>query len=108
VRGLVSLRGQVEKSLTSMGVTGELKFKMAPSAAPPVEVTPKKHTDQLARATPAPEMEALLKQASGEKPKEKSTDDFWASAADDLGRKSVNPEVISLEEAKKMGIISGE
>lgn len=108
VRGLVSLRGQVEKALASMGVTGELKFKTAPAAAPPVAAVPKKTTDQLAKATPAPEMEALLKQAGGEKPKEKSTDDFWESAAHDLGRKSVNPEVMSLEEAKKMGIIPGE
>jgi hypothetical protein len=54
-------------------------------------------------------MEALLKQATVvEKGKEKSTDDFWESAAHDLGKKSVNPEVISLEEAKKMGIIPGE
>lgn len=108
VRGLISLRGQVEKSLTSMGVTGELKFKTSPAAAPPIVATPRRHTDQLAKATPAPEMEALLKQASGEKPKENSTDDFWESAAHDLGKKSVNPEVISLEEAKKMGIIPGE
>ena len=50
-------------------------------------------------------MEALFNNASGEKAKEKSTDDFWESAAQDLGRKSINPEVISLEEAKKMGLI---
>lgn len=106
VRGLVALRGQVEKALASMGVTGELKSKIAPLAAPPVMV-PKKQTDQLAKATPAPEMEALLKQGSSEKPKEKSTDDFWESAAQDLGRKSLNPEVISLEEAKKMGLVPG-
>ncbi len=107
VRGLLSLRSQVEKALASMGVTGELKFKTAPAAAPPVDATPKKNTDQLAKATPSPEMEALLKQAAGEKSQEKSTDDFWDTAAHDLGRKSVNPEVISLEEAKKMGIIPG-
>lgn len=106
VRGLVALRGQVEKALTSMGATGELKFKTAPVATPSVAI-PKRQTDQLAKATPAPEMEALLKQGSTEKPKEKSTDDFWESAAHDLGRKSVNPEVISLEEAKKLGLIPG-
>jgi CheY-like chemotaxis protein len=105
VRGLVTLRGQVEKALTSMGVTGQLKFKTAPAAAPPV-ATPKKNTDQLAKATPAPEMEALLTKASAQKPA--SSDDFWESAAQDLGKKSINPEVISLEEAKKMGIIPGE
>lgn len=106
MRGLVALRGQVDKALASMGVTGQLKFKTAPLAAPPVAVAPKKTTDQLAKATPAPEMEALLKQAPAKKAD--STDDFWESAAQDLGRKSTNPEVISLEEAKKMGLISGE
>ncbi|GAB4569057.1 MAG: hypothetical protein Fur0017_13300 [Anaerolineales bacterium] len=106
MRGLVALRGQVNKALVSMGVTGQLKFKTAPLAAPPVSVAPKKTTDQLAKATPAPEMEALLKQASAKKAE--SADDFWESAAQDLGRKSTNPEVISLEEAKKMGLISGE
>lgn len=108
VRGLLSLRLQVEKSLTSMGVTGELKFKSAPAAAPPVQVPPKKTTDRLAKATPAPEMEALLTQAAGEKKQENSTDDFWDEAAEDMGKKSSNPEVISLEEAKKLGIISSE
>lgn len=104
VRGLVALRGQVEKALASMGITGQLKLKTAPLAAPPA-AAPKKQTDQLAKATPAPEMEALLKQAPAEKAK--GTDDFWESAAEDLGKKSTNPEVISLEEAKKMGIIPG-
>lgn len=104
VRGLVALRGQVEKALASMGITGQLKLKTAPLAAPPA-AAPKKQTDQLAKATPAPEMEALLKQAPAEKAK--GTDDFWESAAEDLGKKSTNPEVLSLEEAKKMGLIPG-
>lgn len=109
MRGLLALRTQVEKALTSMGVTGELKFKTAPAAAPPMSV-PVRNTDQLAKATPAPEMEALFEQA-GEKTKPnkaQNTNDFWEEAAEDLGRKSTNPEVISLEEAKKMGLIPGE
>lgn len=109
VRGLLSLRGQVEKALASIGVTGQLKFKTPPAAVPPVGATPKKQTNQLAKAVPAPEMEALLNRGTGKKVNEKSsTDDFWDTAAQDLGRKSVNPEVISLEEAKKLGIIPGE
>ncbi|MBL8063482.1 MAG: response regulator [Anaerolineales bacterium] len=103
VSGLMALRGQVEKALTSMGVTGELKAMAEPKTIP---VPPKKGTDQLAKATPAPEMEALLTQAPDAKAKSKTTDDFWDEAAQDLGRKSVNPEVLSLEEARKLGIIS--
>jgi len=107
VRGLVSLRMQVEKSLASMGVTGELKFKNAPVPAPPSDAPVKKQTDQLAKAIPAPEMEALLKQAS-DMDKQKNSDDFWDSAAEDVGKRSINPNVMSLDEAKKMGLISGE
>lgn len=108
VRGLLSLRTHVGKALVSMGVTGELKFKSAPAAAPPADTVPKKNTDRLAKATPAPEMEALLKGVSGEKAKGKSSDDFWDAAAQALGSKSMNPEVISHEEAKKLGLIPGE
>jgi hypothetical protein len=104
--GLMSLRAQVTKALNSMGVTGELKLKSTPASAPVATIPLKKNTDQLARATPAPEMEALLNNASSDKPKS-STDDFWDAAAEDLGRKSTNPEVISLEEAKKLGLFPG-
>ena len=107
VRGLMALRSQVEKALSSMGVTGELKLNSTPIPAPPAPVPAKRHTDQLAKATPAPEMEALLSQASG-KSKADSGDDFWESAAEDLGKKSTNPNVLSLDEAKKMGLISNE
>lgn len=107
ISGLISLRAQVVKALTSMGVTGELKFKTAPAAAPPSPTIPQRTTDRLAKATPAPEMEALLKDASVEKAQPKTSDDFWEEAAHELGKKSVNPDVISLEEAKKMGLIPG-
>ncbi|MCZ2128443.1 MAG: response regulator [Anaerolineales bacterium] len=108
VRGLVALRGQVDKSLASLGVTGQLKFKTSPLATPPVSAATVKNTEQLARTPPSPEMEALLKKALGKKAEEISTDDFWTTAAQDLARKSTNPEVLSLEEAKKMGLISDD
>lgn len=107
MRGLMSLRSQVIKALDLIGVTGQLKFKSAPAAAPPAPTVPRVSTDKLAKATPAPEMEALLKGASDEK-KKNSADDYWEEAAHEMGRKSTNPEVISHEEAKKMGLIPGE
>jgi CheY-like chemotaxis protein len=108
IRGLMSLRAQVIKALELIGVTGQLKFKSPPAAAPPVPTVPRSNTDRLAKAIPAPEMEALLKDASNEKKKKNSTDDFWEEAAHEIGKKSTNPEVISLDEAKKMGLIPGE
>ena len=108
MRGLMSLRSQVIKALDLIGVTGQLKFKSPPTAAPPAPTVPRVTTDRLAKATPAPEMEALLKDASDDKKKKNSADGFWEEAAHEMGRKSTNPEVISLEEAKKMGLLPGE
>lgn len=101
VSGLLALRTQVEKSLKSMGVTGELN-----AAAAQLKPAPKKGTDKLAKATPAPEMEALLSEAT-HKTKTGNADDFWDEAAQKLGNKPVSSEVISIEEARKLGIISG-
>lgn len=113
IGGLLALQKQVEKSLKSMGVTGELKAvsdnskeKLASSLAP--TVVAKKQTDKLASAIPAPEMEALLKDATAKKAQTTNADDFWDQAAEKHGKKPANPEVISLEEARKLGIIPGE
>ncbi|MBM4425696.1 MAG: hypothetical protein FJ031_00510 [Chloroflexi bacterium] len=98
VNGLLALRTQVEKALKSMGVTGELKSAAAQPA-------PKKKTDQLARATPAPEMEALLNQAVTQKTQAQNVDDFWNEAAQKHGNKPISSEVMSLEEARKLGLL---
>jgi CheY-like chemotaxis protein len=109
VGGLLALRGQVEKSLKSMGVTGELKSlseKDRPASASAPTVVAKKQTDKLAHATPAPEMEALLKDAASQKARPSNADDFWNQAAEEHGRKPASAEVISMEEARKLGIIT--
>lgn len=104
VSGLLALRAQVEKALKSLGVTGELKAVAEAQQKPAA----KKQTDKLAQATPAPEMEALLSQATTQKTKAQNADDFWNEAAQKHANKSPNPEVISFEEARKLGIIPGE
>lgn len=100
VAGLLALRDQIEKALKSMGVTGELNAAIAQS-----KPAPKRQTDKLASATPAPEMEALLNQAATQKTKVNNADDFWNEAAQKHANKSSNPEVISFEEARKLGIL---
>jgi CheY-like chemotaxis protein len=110
VSGLLALRGHVEKSLKSMGVTGELKAlseKDRPASASAPTVVAKRQTDRLASAVPAPEMEALLKDASAKKEQISNADDFWNQAAEEHGKKPASAEVISLEEARKLGIIPG-
>lgn len=101
IGGLTALRNEMERTLKSMGVTGELK-----SASAAVPTVPLRHTDKLARAVPAPEMEELLKQAPARKEKTEQLNDFWNEVAEKNANKPTNSEVISLEEAKKLGILS--
>ena len=103
LRAMLALRNEVERSLRSMGVTSELKEPPAPPAGSPIKK--KGRTGELLPAVPpAPEMEALLKDASKQKVKQKEIDDFWNKAAEQNARKSNNPQVISYEEARKMGL----
>jgi hypothetical protein len=109
VSALLALRTQVEKSLKSMGVTGELKLPSrdaAPASSSAPGPDPVQTEEKPLDAPPSPEMEALLKNASTNKTKPDDTDDFWNQAAEKLGNKPVNADVISLEDARKLGIIS--
>jgi len=109
VGSLLALRKEVEKSLKSMGVTGELKLPAEGKRANPVEEpkvsVPKIQTDQLKKITPAPEMEQLLEQATTQKSKAEDPDDYWNDAAQKHGRKPTSPDVMSIEDARKMGIL---
>jgi uncharacterized membrane protein YkoI len=49
-------------------------------------------------------MEALLKEATTKKVENGNMDDFWKQAAEQHGKKPNNSDVISLEEARKMGL----
>ena len=103
MQAFLALRDEVERSLRSMGVTAELKESPAPPAKPPVKKKGK--TGQLLpSAPPSPEMESLLKEAARKKVKQQEMDEFWNKAAEQNAGKSTNPEVISYEEARKMGL----
>lgn len=110
VNALLALQKQVEKSLKSMGVTGELKLvseKMMPASSAPVPA-PVKEAEKPVDAPPSPEMEALLKEAAAKKEKTNDMDDFWSQAAEKHGSKPASSEVISLDEARKLGLIPGD
>ncbi len=111
VNALLALQKHVEKSLKSMGVTGELHLVsgsgMPASTLAPTQVS-KKLTEKPADAPPSPEMESLLKEAAAKKVKANDMDDFWSQAAEKHGSKPVSSEVISLEEARKLGLIPGD
>ena len=111
INSLIALRLQIEKSLKSMGVTGELHSSagngVSASTAVPTQAL-KKLTEKPVDAPPAPEMEALLKDAASQKAKVNDMDDFWSQAAEKHGSKPANSEVISLEEARKLGLVPGD
>ncbi len=111
IGGLLALRTQVERSLKSMGVTGELhlpahdeRIASDPNLKPAAIPTAVKPAD----APPSPEMEALLKDAAKGKARANDADDFWSQAAEKHGNKPVSSEVMSIEEARKLGIIPGD
>ena len=110
VNSLLALRTEIEKSLKSMGVTGELRMDEKTTPAPLAAPThgTKKLIEKAAAAPPSPEMEALLKEATTKKAQPNNMDDFWDQAAEKHGSKPVNSEVISLEEARKLGLVPGD
>lgn len=87
---------EVEKSLRSMGVTAEL--------TPPSEGKSKEKASNTPKASGAPEMETLLKEADKTKLKSSEVDAFWNEAAEQHANKPTSSDVIPYEEARKMGL----
>jgi CheY-like chemotaxis protein len=108
VQAMLALRTEVEKSLKSLGVTSELKEEPASPPPPAAPVKKKGKTGEIPAGQPAPEIEAMLKDAGKQKSKPEEVDDFWSKAAEQHGTKTTNPDVISYEEARKQGLIPGE
>ncbi|HNJ15543.1 MAG TPA: response regulator [Anaerolineales bacterium] len=101
LHSLFALRDQMEKALKFMGVAEELSATSNVLTVPVSKVL----AEKLAQASPAPEMEALLKQANAGKGQPQNADDFWSEAAEKHANKPASPEVISFDEARKMGIL---
>jgi CheY-like chemotaxis protein len=107
ISSLFALRQQVEKALKSLGVTSELKPIPLDEAFGPVNAGPQnvaaKAKPSVPNAAPAPEMEALLKAAVNKKTSQSDMDSFWNDAAEKHGSMPLKPDVISFEEARKLG-----
>jgi CheY-like chemotaxis protein len=117
VDGLNALRDEVEKSLKSLGVTPDstsaaaeaAPAAAAPAAAPPAAGAKKKRkTSELPAEPPSADMEALLKDAGKKKIKNEEMDAFWHEAAEKHGNAPTNPDVISYEQARQLGLAPGE
>lgn len=100
VEAMLKVRNEVGKSLRSMGVTAELKQPAPPGTAP----RKKGRTGDLKANPTVPEMEALLDDAGKKKVKQDEMDAYWNQAAEQHANKSTNSEVISYEEARKLGL----
>lgn len=96
VSSMMAVRDEVGRSLRSMGVTAELKDPQATRRRP--------KTGELKGAAPAPEMEALLKNAGSSKVKAEDMDAFWDQAAQQHANRPNSSDVIPYDEARKMGL----
>ncbi len=105
VQAMLMLREHVEKALTQMGVTGPL---VKPDQFPPAQEPPKKAKTRTGELPLSPEMDALLKQAGAPAMKAQEMDDFWEQAAEKHGKPASNPDALSYDEARKMGLLPGE
>lgn len=100
VESMLKVRNEVGKSLRSMGVTAELKQEAGSEPA----AAKKGKTEDIKSAPTAPEMEALINEAGKKKIKQEDMDAFWDQAAELHANKATNSEVISYEEARKLGL----
>lgn len=101
VEAMLAVRNELGRSLRSMGVTSELKEESVKSSPAPKK---KGGTGKPSKTTPAPEMEALFKDTGKKKTRQEEVDAFWNQAAEQHANKSTDPDILSYEEARKMGL----
>jgi hypothetical protein len=98
VSAMLALRDEVKKSLKSMGVAPVIREDVEEQGAP-------KYSEPLTQTTVS-EIETLLKS------KKKITTDeleaFWNDAASKQSNLPTNPDVITYEQARRLGLAPGE
>jgi two-component system, response regulator, stage 0 sporulation protein F len=103
VEAMYFVRGDVENVLQSLGVM--------PAPIIPEDVLPEPQALPLLQETPEPEpdvdLDALLATAN-KKSKVKDVDAFWDDAAEKAGNIPTNPDVITFDQARKLGLNPGK
>lgn len=108
VNALLTLREQVLSALNPPSVPSDLQIKKEAALEPVQRPDPVQEVDPLAGVAPAPEMEALLRGAvTIQKVSSLATDEFWDQAVDQFEPRSPDLGGLSMEEAKRLGIIPG-
>lgn len=102
VEAMLFVRGDVENVLQSLGVT---PVPASAEAAAPAEPAPP--VPQPQEPEPEVDLDALFASA-GKKGKVKDLDAFWNDAVEKTGNAPTSPDVISFEEAKKLGLAPGK
>jgi hypothetical protein len=98
---MLFVRGDVENVLQSLGV--------APPAIMTEPATPEPEPLPLAPEEPEPEVDLdALFASAGEKSAVKDLDAFWDEAVEKTSKIPSNPDVISFDEASKLGLTPGK
>ena len=119
VRAMMRVRVEIEKSLKALTGAAETSSTEAPAPVPasaPVKSTPvyipppptQISAEELAATPPSPELEALLKGAIEKKTAPQNAGSFWDDAAEKMGSKPTKPDIITYEEARKLGLTPGK
>jgi CheY-like chemotaxis protein len=109
IQSLLALRDKVDSALKHLGVTGPLpEVKMEPKPEPMVPAIEATHAVEAVKYVEPPtmvEMENLFNQARKKKMKTDELDAFWGEAAVKHGNAPTNPDVISYEQARQLGLM---
>jgi hypothetical protein len=102
VEGMLFVRGDVENVLQSLGVAPVVQ-----TAEPEIPVQPEPMGVEPPQPEPEMDMDALFANA-GKKTKVKDVDAFWDEAVEKSKNIPTNPDVITFEEARKLGLDPGK
>ncbi len=104
VEGMLFVRGDVENILQSLGVAPVVETAESAVAASEVGESMMFESDE-----PEPEMDLdALFASAGNKKKVDDLDAFWNDAVEKTGSIPTNPDVITYEEASKLGLTPGK
>jgi hypothetical protein len=108
VESMLSVRGDLAAVLRSLGVMPEPPPAAVEAAAPVEQVSERVPLMPAESPEPEPEVDVDALFASADKAKVQDLDAFWDDAVDKVGNVPLNRDVITFEEATKLGLNPGK
>lgn len=108
VESMLFVRGDIATLLRSLGVMPEHPAAMAEAAVVAEEVSEPAPRTAVETAEPEPEVDVDALFASADKAKVQDLDAFWDDAVEKIGNLPLNRDVITFEEARKLGLNPGK